>query len=272
MSKKEGFLIAAWNVNSVKARLPLIERWIDEENPDVILLQETKTVAESFPYEAFEDKGYSCAVVGQKTYNGVAILAKESIEDVTTTLPGDEDDIQARYIEAVIGGRLRVASAYIPNGHEVGHERYHYKLKWLERLRTHLQQVLSYDEPFVIGGDFNVAHKDEDVYNPTAWKDRILCSLPERQAFQSLLNLGLYDVVRLKNPANTPDGDSLFSWWNYRTRAWDSNSGLRIDYLLTNAQALDCLEHAYIDTSSRDWERPSDHTTVCCRLALNPQT
>jgi exodeoxyribonuclease III len=269
MPAKDSLLIATWNVNSVKARLPLVERWIDEAEPDVLLLQETKTVAEAFPYEAFEDKGYSCAVVGQKTYNGVAILAKESIEDVTTTLPGDTNDQEARYIEAVIGGKLRVASAYIPNGQEVGHAKYDYKLKWLERLRAHLQQVLTYDEPFVIGGDFNIAPKDEDVYDPVLWKDRILCSPPERQAFQSLLHIGLYDAVRLQNPTHTPNGKDLFSWWNYRTRAWDSNSGLRIDHLLTNAQALDCIEQAYIDTSSRGWERPSDHTTVCCRLSLS---
>lgn len=257
--------IATWNVNSIRARLPVVLDWLKSANPDIVLLQEIKCVDEQFPREEIEDLGYNIATHGQKSYNGVAILAKRPIEDVQRGIPGNENDETARYIEGVVGD-VRVASIYVPNGQEVGAEAYYYKLKFLEHLREHAKTLLSYDEAFVLGGDYNIAPKDEDVYDPKLWKDRIHCSLPERAALRQIEMLGLTDLTRALHPATSPSGKDLYSWWNYRTRAWDTNSGLRIDLLLASPQAVDRLEASGIDTDPREAPKASDHTPVWCRL------
>ncbi|MBP6985433.1 MAG: exodeoxyribonuclease III [Alphaproteobacteria bacterium] len=258
-------LIATWNVNSIRARLPVAIDWLKTFQPDIVLLQEIKTQKETFPFEEIEDLGYNIALVGQKTYNGVAILAKRPIEDVLDHLPGNEDDSSARYIEAVVDN-VRVASIYVPNGKDIDTDAYHYKLQFLDRLCAHAKTLLTYGEAFILGGDYNIAPKDEDVYDPILWKDRIHCSVKERESLRKIQNLGLTDVTRALHPISSPSGKDLYSWWNYRTRAWQSNAGLRIDLLLASPQALDRLEASGIDTNPRDAPKASDHTPVWCRL------
>lgn len=258
-------MIATWNVNSIRARLPVVVSWLATAKPDIVLLQELKTTKELFPYDEIGDLGYNIALVGQKTYNGVAILSKRPIEDVLDHIPGNESDESARYVEAVVGD-LRVASVYVPNGREIGHPAFTYKLEFLEHLRNHLKNLLTYDEAFIIGGDFNVAPKDEDVYNPARWKDKLHCSKPERAAIRELESLGLTDVTRALHPADSDSGKELYSWWDYRTRAWEYNAGLRIDLLLASPQAVDRLEASGIDTEPRALPKASDHTPVWCRL------
>ena len=253
--------IATFNVNSIKARLPRVLDWLDAAAPDVVLLQETKTTAEAFPREAFEDRGYAAAVVGQKTYNGVAILARASIEDVTETLPGDAEDSEARYVEALIDGRVRVASVYVPNGGEVDSDKYRYKLRFLERLRHRVMSVLDWEEQFVLGGDFNVAPQPEDVHDPARWQGRILFSQPERAGLRALLHLGLTDGLR----AVTPE-PGIYTWWDYRGGAWARDHGVRIDHLLLSPQAADRLADAGVDRAERGREKASDHAPVWCVL------
>lgn len=257
--------IATWNVNSIRARMPVALEWLNAAKPDIVLLQETKVEDHAFPFEPLEDLGYNIAAHGQKTYNGVAILAKSPIEDVITALPGNEDDPMARYIEAVVGD-VRVASIYVPNGREIDCDHFHYKLRFLDHLRTHALNLMKHEEAFVLGGDYNVAPTDHDVYDPKAWKDKIHCSVPERLAIQSLCNIGLTDLTRAHAPEGSKQGQDLYSWWNYRTGAWEKNAGLRIDYLLASAQAADRCKASGIDTHPRGLPKASDHTPVWCQL------
>lgn len=254
--------IATWNINSIRARLPLLLSWLQEIKPDVVLLQETKTEDAQFPREDIETLHYNIALYGQKTYNGVAILSKFPIEDVTENLPGFQD-AQARYIEAVIKG-VRVASVYVPNGMAVGSDKYHYKLDFLNHLYAHAQTLLTYDEAFILGGDFNIAPTDQDVYDPQEWQEEILCSTPEREGFRSLLYLGLTDALR----ALHPEDKELYTWWDYRRGAWLNNFGLRIDHLLLSPQAADHLKNAFVDKKPRGSEKASDHAPVLCTLGL----
>lgn len=257
--------IASWNVNSIRARLPSVLKWLQDVHPDIVLLQETKVVDQDFPRQEIEDLGYNIAVHGQKSYNGVAILSKRPIEDVVKGLPGNHDDETARYIEAVIGD-VRVASIYVPNGQEVGAQAYAYKLKFLDHLYAHAKTLLAYEEAFVLGGDYNVAPEDVDVYDPKAWKGKIHCSEPERAHIRQLEYLGLTDITRALNPADQPEGRDMYSWWNYRTRAWDRNAGLRIDLLLCSPQAADRIKASGIDTNPRNDPKASDHAPVWCRM------
>lgn len=249
--------IATWNVNSIKARLPRVCEWLESARPDVVLLQELKCQTEAFPYEAIEDAGYQAAVFGQKTYNGVAILARCGIEDVSCGNPYFED-AQARVIEAVVGGQYRVISVYVPNGEAVGAEKYAYKLAFLEGFAQLIEDRLRFGEKLIVGGDFNVAPGDLDVYNPETWRGRILCSTPERLAFRSLINLGVTDVVRAKNP----HAEGLYTWWDYRSGGFQQNHGLRIDHLLLSAKAMDAVLDVGVDRETRGLERPSDHAPV----------
>lgn len=254
--------IATWNVNSVKARLPHVEDWLRTFSPDVLLLQELKCEEQAFPREALEDLGYNLAICGQKTYNGVAILSRTPLEDVQCGLPTFEGDTQSRYIEAVTNG-VRVASVYVPNGQEVGSDKYAYKLEFYQRLLAHLKALLRYEEACVIGGDYNVAPEVVDGHSPAAFHDgRILCSGPERAAFHQLTHLGYSDSLRALYPAHTPQGQHLYSWWDYRAGSWPQNKGYRIDHLLLSPQASDRLKAGGIDMTPRGWERPSDHTPV----------
>ncbi len=254
--------IATWNINSVRTRLPLLLSWLRERALDVVLLQETKVINEQFPGEEIEDLGYNIAVYGQKSYNGVAILSKFPIEDVTQGIPGF-DDSQARYIEAVVKG-VRVASVYVPNGMAVGSDKYAYKLDFLRHLYAHTQTLLTYDEALIFGGDFNIAPADLDVYDPQEWHEQILCSTPEREALRSILYLGLTDALR----AFHPQEKELYTWWDYRGGAWQNNYGLRIDHFLLSPQAADCLMDVSVDKKVRDVEKASDHAPILCKLGL----
>ncbi len=253
--------IATWNVNSVRARLPRVLEWLGSAAPDVALLQEIKTVAEGFPELEIGDLGYNVAVCGQKSYNGVAILSKPPIEDVLTRLPGDDVDDQARYIEAVVGG-VRVASIYLPNGNPVDSPKFPYKLGWMERLYDHVGELLGLDEAFVLGGDYNVAPEDRDVYDPAAWADDALCRPETRARFRAVVHLGLTDAYR----ALHPDAAGAYTFWDYQKGRWQRDEGLRIDHLLLSPQAADRLGACDVDRTPRGREKASDHPPVWCEL------
>lgn len=255
--------IATWNVNSVRARLDCIKDWINKENPDVLLLQEIKCRNEDFPYEFFEDLGFNNKVLGQKSYNGVAILSKYSIEDSIFGLPTFSDDMNARYIECVVGGNKRVASIYVPNGgQEVGGESYLYKLKFLDKLNEHLENILQFDEAIFIGGDYNIAPDDRDVYNPKLWKDRVCCTKDERDRFFGFKSLGYFDVLDMffekDNDTNRP-----FTWWDYKNKkSFESNMGLRLDHFLSNENGMNMVSNIFVDSTVRTSIKPSDHAPV----------
>lgn len=251
--------IVTWNVNSIRARLPNVEGFLRQVNPDVLLLQELKCEEYVFP-ESLSELGYNVAIYGQKTYNGVAILSKNAIEDVQKGIPGFED-VQARYIEAFTGG-VRIASVYVPNGQSVGTVAYQYKLNFLEHLYKHVQKVLNFGEKFILGGDFNIAPTDADVHAPEAWREQILCSQEEREAFFKLQNLGLTDALKQTSKNSNPP----FTWWDYRKGSFAKDDGLRIDHLLLSASAADCLKSAMVYKSERALEKASDHAPVECVL------
>lgn len=254
--------IVTWNVNSIRARLETVVAWLGEVQPDIVLLQEIKCEEGAFPRGPIEDLGYNIVIAGQKTYNGVAILAKAPIEDVMYGLPTFKEDENSRYIEAVVG-KVRVASVYVPNGMAVGSDKYQYKLLFLDKLRERLASLLLYEEAAVIGGDYNIAPENRDVAHPELWEGKILCSLAERQQFQSLLHLGYYDAVRLYDKGPGP-----FSWWDYRSGAWQRDHGLRIDHLLLSPLAVGCAQASGIDSAPRAKEKASDHAPVWCILEM----
>ena len=260
--------IATWNVNSIRARLPNVLDWIDSAAPDVAMLQETKTVADAFPVAPFEERGYVCAVAGQKSYNGVALLSKFPLEDVVSALPGDECDGQARYIEAWVDAGesgLRAASLYLPNGNPVDSDKYPYKLKWMERLCARAATLLEAEEPTALGGDYNVIPAPEDVYDPAAWADDALFRLETRRRYRILLNLGYTEAFRALHAEA-----GRYSFWDYQGRAFEADRGLRIDHLLLSPHAADRLSACDIDAAPRGRPRASDHTPVWCELADAP--
>ena len=252
--------IATWNVNSVKARLPILLDWLAEAGPDVVLLQETKSTDETFPNLEIGDLGYNIATSGQRTYNGVAVLSKRPMEVEQTALPGDPGDEQARYLEVLTGG-VRVASIYLPNGNPVDTDKFAYKLAWMERLHIHVRTLLETGDAFVLGGDYNVAPEDRDVHDPRRWRDDALCRPESRAAQRKIVHLGLTDAFRAIN------GDAVrYTWWDYRRGAWDRDEGLRIDHLLLSPQAADRLNACDVDRRPRGREKTSDHTPVWCEL------
>ncbi len=258
--------IATFNVNSIKARLPNVLAWLDAARPDIALLQELKCVDEAFPTMEIEERGYNLALHGQKTYNGVAILSKFPLEDVTRGLPGDATDEQARYIEAVAsipGGAMRVASAYVPNGQDVTSDKFPYKLKFLDRLSVHWQQRLSYHELAVLGGDFNVAPAPIDVYDAPALDGSVCYHPAERERLRALFHLGFYDAFRVMHP-----DAQQFSWWDYRGGGYERGLGLRIDHLLLSPMAADRLKNCVIDEAPRREEKPSDHAPVVAMFEI----
>ena len=258
-------LIASWNVNSIRARLPNVLDWVRRKKPDILLMQELKCVEEAFPALEFGDLGYNCAVSGQKTYNGVAIVSKTRLEDVTRGLPGDEADTQARYVEAVTAtdaGTLRVASIYLPNGNPIDTDKFPYKLAWLERLRGHMKGQLKLEEPTVMGGDYNVIPEPIDAHDPQAWTGDALFQPESRKAFRRLLNLGYTDAFRALHGNEA----GAYTFWDYQAGAWPRDHGIRIDHLLLSPQAADLLAEAAIDREPRGKEKASDHTPVWCRL------
>jgi len=253
-------LIASWNVNSVNARLEHLLKWLKDFNPDVVLLQELKCQDHQFPSLEIGEIGYNAAVAGQKAYNGVAILSKMPIEVERTALPGDDEDQQARYIEAFTGS-VRVASLYLPNGNPVPGDKFAYKLRWMECLHQHARALLSNEEAFVLGGDYNVIPEDGDVYSPQAFKDDALFQPESRAALRKIMHLGLTDAFRAFNPES-----GRYTWWGYRAGAWQKDNGVRIDHLLLSPQAADRLSACDIERTPRGWEKPSDHTPIWCRL------
>jgi exodeoxyribonuclease-3 len=254
--------IASWNVNSLKVRLPQVEQWCRDARPDVLALQETKLEDDKFPREAIEALGYHVAYAGQKTYNGVAILARAPLEDVVAGVPGF-DDPHKRVLAATADG-VRIVDLYVVNGQSVGSEKYAWKLKWLEAVTEYLRAELRRHAKLVVLGDFNIAPDDRDVHDPDAWRDQVLCSEPERAALRGILDLGFADSFR----AFVEDAGH-FSWWDYRQAAFRRNLGLRIDLILASDALRDHLSAASIDRTPRTWERPSDHTPVLLELA-NP--
>jgi len=260
--------IATWNVNSVKQRIDSLTAWLAERAPDIVCLQETKTVDEAFPREPIEALGYNVAVHGQKTFNGVAILSKFKFDQITPRLPGDTADEQARFIEATIStanGVVRVASIYLPNGNPTNTDKYSYKIQWMERLLKYSHERLQLEEPLILAGDYNVIPTPNDVHDPAVWANDALFLPQTREKFRALTHLGLTDAIRAVS-----DDSGLYTFWDYQAGAWQKNWGIRIDHLLLSPQAADRLTAAGIDKHVRSWERPSDHVPVFIDLAIEP--
>lgn len=258
--------IATWNINGIKARLETVKTWLASASPDIACFQEIKSIDEGFPAEVFEELGYNVAVHGQKGFNGVALLSKIPFDEVIRGLPGDDDDVQARYIEGVVSvpsGVVRVVNIYLPNGNPIDSDKFPYKLSWMERLKARVKELLTYEEPFVVAGDYNVIPTPEDVYDPAAWVNDALFRPETRSQFQSLLNLGLTDAFRACH-----DEPHQFTFWDYQAGAWQKNHGIRIDHLLLSPQAADKLVSCDIDSEPRGWEKPSDHVPVVMELAV----
>ena len=253
--------IASWNVHSIKVRLPQVIDWLKTHQPDILALQETKTVDETFPQDEIETAGYQVIFSGQKTYNGMAIITRKRCEDVVTDIPGVNDS-QRRILFATIDG-VRVLNVYVPNGSELGSEKFDYKLNWLDNLSTTLKRELEQYEGLVLLGDFNIAPDDRDVHDPEAWREQILCSAPERQALNALLDSGMEDSFRLFN-----QGKEVFSWWDYRGAGFRRNAGLRLDLILTSKALSPSCTASYIDLGPRKLERPSDHAPAIAEFDI----
>ncbi|MBL8847108.1 MAG: exodeoxyribonuclease III [Hyphomicrobium zavarzinii] len=257
--------ITTWNINGIKARIDNALTYIRETKPDVLCLQEIKSVDEGFPLEAFTDAGYQVATHGQKGFNGVAILSPHPLEDVSRGLPGDEADAQSRFIEATVtAGSLsvRVASIYLPNGNPIGTEKFSYKLAWMARLEAHARTLLESEMPVVLTGDYNVIPEPMDAKRPSAWVNDALFQPESRSAFRRLENLGFLDAIRACHPE-----PGLYTFWDYQAGAWQKDDGIRIDHHLLSPQAADRLVSCGIDRFTRGWEKPSDHAPVWSTFA-----
>lgn len=251
--------IATYNVAGIKARMEALTDWLTETQPDVVVLQEVKSVDEAFPRAHFEALGYNIETHGQKGFNGVAIFSKFPLEDVRRGLPGDDSDEQARWIEATVVGKtaLRICGMYLPNGNPAPGPKYDYKLAWMERLRLRAEELLKGEEPVLMGGDYNIIPQAEDAASPHKWREDALFLPQSREAFWRILNLGYYEAFRLLNPEG-----GHYSFWDFQKGAWDRNEGIRIDHWLLSAQAADLLKGAGIDKMFRGRPRPSDHVPV----------
>jgi exodeoxyribonuclease-3 len=258
--------IATWNVNSIRQRMDSLVAWLAERQPDIVCLQEIKCVDDAFPREPLEALGYNIAVHGQKTFNGVALLSKFPFDEVAPGLIGDEADVQARFLEALIStktGVVRVACLYLPNGNPAPGDKYDYKLKWMDRLLKFAHERLKLEEPFVLAGDYNVIPAAADAKRPEAWVNDALFLPQTREKFRSLINLGLTDAVRASS-----DAADLYTFWDYQAGSWQKNDGIRIDHLLLSPQAADRLTGAGIDKHVRSWDKPSDHVPVWIDLNI----
>ncbi|MCH8685193.1 exodeoxyribonuclease III [Pedomonas mirosovicensis] len=258
--------IATFNINGIGARLPRLLEWLDTFKPDVACLQEIKTQTETFPRLEFQTRGYECAVQGQKGFNGVAILSRIGLEDVSIGLPhlagnDDETDEQSRFIEATVGGDVRVACLYLPNGNPQPGPKFDYKLAWMRRLIAHAKTELAKERPYVLTGDYNVCPTDEDVWDVAKMANDALTQPESRALFHELLWLGFTDAIR----AVQPQGHA-FTYWDYQAAAWSKDWGLRIDHMLLSPQAADRMVTAGIDRRPRGQEKASDHTPVWCEL------
>jgi exodeoxyribonuclease-3 len=255
--------IVTFNINGIKARIEALPQWLDEEQPEIAILQEIKSVDEGFPREIFEERGYNVETHGQKSFNGVAILSKLPLEDVTRGLPGDDADEQARYIEATVVGRqaIRICGLYLPNGNPAPGPKYDYKLAWMERLRARAKTLLAEEVPFLMAGDYNIIPQDEDAAKPDAWRSDALALPESRAAYRRIINLGLTDAFRAR-----VQGPGHYSFWDYQAGAWERNNGIRIDHLLLSPSCADMLTGVGIDKHVRGREKPSDHVPVWITL------
>lgn len=253
--------IASFNINGIKARIGQLIAWLPEAQPDVVVLQEIKTVDEGFPSEIIEDLGWQVWTHGQKSWNGVAILSRLPVEDVTRGLPGDDTDEQARWIEAtVIGNRaVTVAGLYLPNGNPVPGPKYDYKLAWMERLRLRAAALLTTEQPVVMLGDYNVIPEPRDAAHPDNWTGDALFLPETRAAFRRIVNQGWTDALRITDPQGTR---GPFTFWDYQRQAWERDNGIRIDHLLLSPQAADLMRGAGVDRDQRAGDKPSDHVPV----------
>ncbi len=255
--------IATFNINGIKARLPALLDWLDEAQPDVALLQEIKSVDEGFPREPFEERGYNVETHGQKSFNGVAILSKLPLEDVTRGLPGDDEDEQARWIEATVVGKtaIRLCGLYLPNGNPCPGPKYDYKLAWMKRLEARARDLLAAEEPALMAGDYNIIPQDEDAKRPEVWQEDALARPESRAAFRRIVNLGFTEAFRARTR-----GPGHYSFWDYQAGAWNRDDGIRIDHFLLTPQCADLLIDCKIDKDIRAREKPSDHVPVWVEL------
>jgi exodeoxyribonuclease-3 len=259
--------IVSWNVNSINARLEHLLAFLLDENPDVVLLQELKCLKDAFPFEQIEDMGYNVAVNGQKTYNGVAILSKMPLSDIVTNFPKNPVMDEARYIEALVNlqdGAIRVASVYVPNGQSLDSEKYQVKLEFLDALSDYYSSLLSLEEVIVVGGDFNVAIADIDVYDPITLNNSILVSLKERQALRKFISNGMIDAFRMINSL-----EEGYTWWDYRANSFNKNDGLRIDYIFCSPEAAQTIKNCLVLKDLRAKDKASDHAPVMAEFILN---
>lgn len=254
--------IATWNVNSINVRMPQLAAWLKSADPDVVCVQETKCVDESFPYQELHDLGYYSAFYGQRSYNGVAIISKHEPKDVVRGMPDDDEESQKRLIAATVNG-VRIVDVYIPNGQSLDSDKFQFKLDWVQRLRGFFDDNYQTNERVLLCGDFNVAHRPEDVWNPGAWEGSIHFSLPERAAINHVKQWGFIDTFRKMN-GNVKE----FSWWDYRAGAFQKNHGLRIDHIWVSDPLGEKLEACVIDKSPRVLEKPSDHTPLIATFKL----
>lgn len=260
--------IASWNVNSIRQRIEHLMAWLKQSQPDIVCLQEIKCTDEAFPRFEIEALGYNVVTHGQKTFNGVALISKLPFDETNSGLAGDDSDAHARFLEGVVTlkhGVLRIACLYLPNGNPPNSDKYPYKLSWMSRLFEHTKERLKAEEPLVLAGDFNVIPAAADVFSAAAFSDDALFRTSTREAFQSLIGLGLTDAVRA-----VTDAPGQYSFWDYKAGAWQKNWGLRIDHLLLSPQAADRLVDVGIDSYVRGWEKPSDHVPVWVSLDLEP--
>lgn len=254
--------IATWNVNSINIRLPVLLDWLEKTQTDVVCLQETKCVDESFPFAEINAAGYQTAFFGQKSYNGVAILSKFEIDDVQKGFHDDDDEQPKRLIAATVNG-IRIVNTYIPNGTALGTDKFTFKLDWLQRLRRFFDETCDRDGDVLLCGDFNVAPDELDVWNVPVWEGRLHFSRPERAAIHHVKQWGFVDVFRKLNP-----DAKEFSWWDYREGAWQRNRGLRIDHIWTSPSLAEKCTGCWIDKAPRALEKPSDHTPVVAEFAV----
>jgi exodeoxyribonuclease-3 len=255
--------IATFNINGIKARTEALPVWLDDAQPDVVLLQEIKSVDADFPRALFEDRGYHVETHGQKGFNGVAVLSKQPLEDVARGLQGDDTDEQARWIEATVIGRqaVRVCGLYLPNGNPAPGPKYDYKLGWMDRMRARAADLLMTEMPVVMAGDYNIIPQAEDAAKPDAWTEDALFLPTSRAAYRRILNLGFTEALRTRDP-----NPGLYTFWDYQAGAWERNNGIRIDHLLLSPQAADLMQDAGIDKAVRGGDRPSDHVPVWVEL------
>jgi exodeoxyribonuclease III len=254
-------LIATWNVNSILARMASVTRWLDDVKPDVVCMQETKCTDDKFPLLIFQERGYQCQLFGQQTYNGVAILTRDTCDTTHRGYPGDDATAQSRLITTTVNG-INIVNVYIPNGQAVGSEKFEFKLAWMRRLREFFDANYDRNTPVLLCGDFNVAPEERDVHDVRLWQGRIMFSEQERATLQQIKDWGFIDAFRLHTEAG-----GKFSWWDYRAGAFRRNLGLRIDHIWISDPLLARSTRSWIDVEPRTWEKPSDHAPVLAEFS-----